>query len=100
MAGCALLVVLGSLLVVVLPVVLDGRERYGREGPRVTVTDHHPVQGGEGGEERVLHGAITNPNAAPCRMPAVLTLVGMPSPVPKRVSTYVMASSKVGVPPR
>ena len=49
MAGFALLVVPGSLLVVVLPVVLDGRERYGREGPRVTVTDHHPVREREGG---------------------------------------------------
>ena len=49
MAGCALLVVLGSLLVVVPPVVLDGRESQCCEGPRVTVTDHHPVQDGEGG---------------------------------------------------
>ena len=48
MAGCALLVVPGSLLVVVLPVVLDGRESDGGERPRVTVTDHHPVQDGEG----------------------------------------------------
>ena len=38
-----------------LPVVLDGRERQGCEGPRVTVTDHHPVQDGESGQERVLH---------------------------------------------
>ena len=49
MAGCALLVVLGSLLVVVLPVVLDGRERQGCEGPRVTVTDHHPERERERG---------------------------------------------------
>ena len=36
-------------LVIPLRVVPDGRERQGCEGPRVTVTDHHPVQDGEGG---------------------------------------------------
>ena len=51
-------------------VAMDRSEHDGREGPRVTVTDHHPVRDREGREKRVLHGvndrtsSITQPVAS------------------------------------